>query len=77
MGTMLILFGALIALFGYIKVVVAAFQESAGWGIFSIFPILNLVFILTHWQEGKNGFFLMFLGGFLKGVGRAMGGGYV
>ena len=62
-GTGLFLIGLLIAIAGWLMVVVAAFKESAGWGIGSLlFPLIALIFVIRHWQDARRGFFTQ-LGG--------------
>ena len=56
-------FGILIALVGGIMVLVAAFRQSIGWGLVSLFvPCGNLVFTVVHWEEAKKGALISLVG---------------
>ena len=70
-GTGLFVVGLLIAIAGWLMVVVAAFRVSAGWGVGSLLiPLVALIFVITHWQDARRGF-LTQVGGmaiFLFGV---------
>ena len=62
-GTGLFVVGLLVAIAGWLMVVVAAFRESVGWGIGSLLvPLVALIFVITHWQDARRGFFTQ-LGG--------------
>jgi len=42
---------------------VAAFRESIWWGLGCLFiPIVQLIFLIMHWQAAKKPFFLQLLG---------------
>lgn len=73
MGTILIIGGALIALVGGVKILVAAFKESLLWGLGSlIVPLVALIFVVTHWDEGKSGFLWSVAGLVLMFAGSAL-----
>jgi hypothetical protein len=56
-GTGLFVVGLLIAIAGWVMVVVAAFRDSVGWGIGSLLiPLVALIFVITHWQDARRGF---------------------
>lgn len=62
-GTGLFLVGIMVAIVGWIMIVVAAFRVSAGWGVGSLLvPLIALIFVITHWQDARRGFFTQ-LGG--------------
>ena len=58
-GTGLFLVGIMVALAGWIMIVIAAFRVSAGWGVGSLLvPLIALIFVITHWQDARRGFFI-------------------
>ena len=62
-GTGLFMVGLVVALVGWIMIVIAAFRVSAGWGVGSLLiPLIALIFVITHWQDARRGFFTQ-LGG--------------
>ena len=70
MGTALIGLGGIVMLVGAIMMLVAAFKTSVVWGLCYLFvPFAALVFICTHWQESKKGFFIWLAGVPLQGIG--------
>ena len=56
-------FGVFIFVIGGIGFLIAAFKESIWWGIFCLLvsPV-SLVFLLLHWSEAQNPFFLQLVG---------------
>lgn len=59
----LLIIGLLIFVIGGFMFLVAAFQESALWGLACLFvPIVQLFFLIVHWQEAKKGFGLQLVG---------------
>jgi cytochrome bd-type quinol oxidase subunit 2 len=53
----------IVAFVGGIMVLIAAFKESALWGICSLLiPFVMLVFVITHWEASKKGFLLQVAG---------------
>ena len=57
-GTGLFVVGIMAALVGWIMIVIAAFRVSAGWGVGSLLiPLIALIFVVTHWQDSRRGFF--------------------
>ena len=57
--------GALVAVAGNILMLVAAFSESAAWGVACLFvPGASFFFVVTHWDRAKRGF-----GAWLLGLG--------
>ena len=73
MGTVtiiLILFGLLVACVGGIMTLVAAFQESVGWGVACLlFSPTQLVFTFMHWARAKYGFLTSMAGTVLMVAG--------
>jgi uncharacterized membrane protein len=55
--------GIIISVIGAIGFLVAAFRESILWGLGCLFisPV-SLVFLILHWSEAKNPFFLQLVG---------------
>jgi hypothetical protein len=55
--------GVLIFILGCLGFLVAAFQESIIWGLgcLIVSPV-SLVFLVMHWQQAKNPFFLQIIG---------------
>ncbi len=59
----LVFVGFGIALVGAIGFLIAAFKESVLWGLGCLFiSPLSLIFLLLHWSEAKNPFFLQLAG---------------
>jgi hypothetical protein len=60
---------------GSIMLVVAAFREGLGWGFAVLFlgGIAHLVFLVMHWEEAKQAFFVMLAGFVVTGI--ALGAG--
>ena len=56
-------FGVGIFIIGGVGFLIAAFKESLWWGLLCILvsPI-SLLFLLLHWSEAKNPFFLQLVG---------------
>ena len=62
----LFLIGALIALYGTIIFLITAFRESVLWGIGClVVPLVNLFFLITHWEDTKTPFLIQLAGGAL------------
>ncbi|SDU14069.1 hypothetical protein SAMN05216210_2008 [Halopseudomonas salegens] len=55
--------GVGIAIIGALGFLIAAFQQSIWWGLgcFFLSPI-SFVFLVIHWSEAKNPFFLQLIG---------------
>jgi glutaredoxin len=61
--------GVLVALIGVVLLLIAAFRQSAVWGLVTLFiPCGHLVFVCMHWARAKTGF-LTNLAGVLICVG--------
>jgi hypothetical protein len=76
MGPFLVVVGVIVALIGAVKIIVAAFSESAVWGIGSILlPIVALIFVFTHWEDGKSGLFWSVAGTVMMYAGFAISPG--
>ena len=73
MGPALFVVGIVISLVGSVMVLSRAFRESVLWGLGCIFvPFVYIIFVVTHWQDTRKGFFtalagtaLFFLGGMM------------
>jgi len=62
-GIGLIMLGILVCLVGRIWFLVAAFTESIWWGLACLFiPIVDLFFLIVHWDSAKKPFGLQLLG---------------
>jgi uncharacterized membrane protein len=59
----LICLGAILTLIGGIGMLIAAFKTSFLWGLgcLLIAPV-SVVFLITHWGDAKNPFFLQITG---------------
>ena len=75
MALVLLIVGVVVMIVGGVMVLIAAFRESVLWGLGCLFfwPV-NLIFIVTHWQESKTGFLIQLAGGALMVVGILIGG---
>ena len=63
MGVLLLIVGLLVMAVGGILLLVKAFQENVLWGLGCIFvPCVSLIFVVMHWQEAKNAFFMQLAG---------------
>ncbi|MDY6483190.1 hypothetical protein SKM54_12155 [Acinetobacter faecalis] len=60
---LLMYLGFAIIIIGAIGFLIAAFKTSILWGLgcFLFYPI-SIVFLILHWQEAKNPFFLQLIG---------------
>lgn len=62
-ASLLIIVGMVLLLVGGIAFLIAAFRESAVWGLLVLFlPLASLVFLVTHWSRAKDSFFLQLYG---------------
>ena len=72
-GTGLFLVGIMVAIVGWIMIVIAAFRVSAGWGVGSLLiPLIALIFVITHWQDARRPFFIQLGGTALFVIGAMM-----
>jgi len=63
LGALLVILGLVIALFGGLMFLVAAFRESIWWGLACLFlPFVSFFFLIVHWRVAKKPFFLQLLG---------------
>jgi len=74
-GGILILLGIILLIVGDIWFLIAAFRESIWWGLACLLlPIVQLFFLIVHWDEAKKPFGLqlaalaVFLTGFFIGA---------
>ena len=71
--TVLLFIGVILSVIGWGMILIAAFRESFLWGIGSLLiPLVGLIFVFTHWQETKNGFFYSLVGAVLIAAGSMM-----
>jgi hypothetical protein len=69
----LIIIGAIVALTGYVWLLIACFSESIGWGIGALFcGIVALVFGILNWADLKVPTILYISGGVLYAIGEAI-----
>jgi glutaredoxin len=62
----LLALGALLALVGFILLLVAAFRESVLWGLIVIFaPLGSFIYTCVHWSQAKAGFLASLVGTFM------------
>jgi hypothetical protein len=56
-------FGTLLLVFGWLWMVIVAFQRSAGWGLaVLLFPLAGLLFIFAAWEDGRRPFATQLVG---------------
>lgn len=61
--TILLLLGVLCLLIGSIVLIVVGFKQSIWWGLAILFiPFSWLIFLVLHWEQGKNGFLMIVTG---------------
>jgi len=66
LGVILIGGGTICSVTGGIGFIVATFRESIWWGLGCLcVPFVELIFLITHWQEAKGPFGLRLVGGVL------------
>ena len=86
MGTLLALYlvdtlpallGILLIIVGQIWFIIRAFGVSAGWGIACILfpPIVDLAFLVKHWDRASGPFWLILAGLVVSIVGALVAGG--
>jgi uncharacterized protein len=71
--------GLLVATFAGIWIIIKAFQTSIVWGLFTLLCSFgSLVWVITHWEEGKQPFLISLGGGVIAVIGivvMVLGGG--
>lgn len=73
MANLLVILGAVMALAGWIWIVVLAFQDHILWGLGSLFiPLVAFIFVVMHWGKAWKPFVIQLLGGILIAVGGIM-----
>lgn len=71
----LLVFACLVSLVGGVMMLVAAFRESALWGLAVMFiPFASFVFLFLHWDRAKTPFLVSLAGAGLA-FGAMLGGG--
>ncbi len=59
----LLLLGLVIFVVGGIGFLIAAFRESIWWGLGCLFiPIVQIIFLIVHWQATRKPFSLQLVG---------------
>jgi hypothetical protein len=73
MDVVLLGLGGILAIIGYVWLLIAAFSESIGWGIGSLLcGIVALIYGVMKWDELKVPVILYVAGGVLYGIGRVI-----
>lgn len=55
--------GVILVVFGGVWMLIRAFSESVLWGLGCLFlPLVSLIFLILHWRQAKDPFFLQLLG---------------
>ncbi|NES20628.1 MAG: hypothetical protein F6K41_17280 [Symploca sp. SIO3E6] len=71
----LAMIGTILAVVGYIWLLVAAFQKSLLWGFGSLFvPCVSWIFVITHWNKASEPFLVQIIGSVLLVIGLLMSG---
>ena len=66
----LMFLGGVLALVGGIWFIVAAFMTGILWGLLVLLvPFASIIWLITHWEEGKAPFGLIVLGIVLHFIG--------
>lgn len=75
-GLVLTVIGCIVMFVGGIWFLIEAFHSGLMWGIGCLFcgGIVGLIWLVTHWQDGKAPFGLQILGMVIYFVGVACGG---
>jgi hypothetical protein len=75
LGVILLGIGGIVALVGWVMLIIQAFRKSALWGIGSILisPVA-LVFAIMNWQTAKRPFLIEIAGVVLIILGSVLGG---
>lgn len=72
-GIAIMLVGAVLSLYGGIRILIAAFQKSVLWGLGCLFiPFVILIFVIQNWAETKTPFLINIAGAVLTVVGSAL-----
>ncbi|MBN1917461.1 MAG: hypothetical protein JW889_06090 [Verrucomicrobia bacterium] len=72
----LLVVGGIVAAIGGLWFVVVAFGEGVGWGLgVMILPAVGLIFLVMHWDDAKQPFFVQLLGGGIIFGSLLLGGG--
>lgn len=59
----LLIIGWVVAVVGGIMLLVVAFKESVLWGLGCLLvPFVALIFLIMHWSQAKNAFFVQLAG---------------
>jgi len=60
---LLIYLGLIVVIIGSIGFLIAAFKNSILWGFGCLLlPPISIIFLILHWHEAKNPFFLQLIG---------------
>lgn len=73
-GIVLSVVGLVISLAGGIQLLVAIFRKSGAlWGVASlVVPLVSLIWLFSHWKEGKSPFLRGLVGGAIYTVGAVL-----
>lgn len=62
-GALVMWAGLILLLVGGVMFLISAFSESILWGLGCLFlPLVSLFFLIVHWRQAKDPFFLHLLG---------------
>lgn len=69
MGESIAMTGWIISTLGTLWLLVEAFGTSIRWGIFSIFTIGALIFLIVHFKKAYKPFIMIFVGLIIVAIG--------
>jgi hypothetical protein len=63
LGLLAVVLGFILVVAGHLGTLVAGFRENFLWGlVMLVFPILQMAFLVLHWDRAKKPFFLVLWG---------------
>jgi hypothetical protein len=65
---------SILIVIAWIWLIILAFSKSVVWGIFSIIPLIGLIFGLMHFKMAQTPTIMMIIGIVLNIVGQSMAG---
>lgn len=70
MTAILMTFGVILILTGWVQLLLTSFKEDYNWGLVTLFlPPLSYLYACCNWQQGKGAMILTFLGWLLVLLG--------
>ena len=73
-GTVVALIGGVALAVGGIWLLIVAFRESFLWGLGSLFPLVAIIFAVTHWTKAKRPFVIAVVGWIVATAGSFLAG---